>query len=192
VADDTSGVLVPTVVASGDGFEPYILHAFVSAGDSPLPDPSCPFFVAGQNSAADNFAFSNWNEGDAVYNLGANLTVPQQIAQCEGACAGNTTCAGWNLVKPTENSGHVVPQCSLFKAPVGCHADPNQAGGAKAPLPVPAPPPPVLANWTLPLSWAGKTVTATMLTDAGEQPGVVTVAGARCRCRCSPDSLCVS
>jgi hypothetical protein len=177
VADDASGVLVPTVIASGEAFEPFVLHAFVSAGDSPPPDPTCPFFVAGQNAAADNFAFANWNEGDVVYNLGANLTVPQQIAQCEGACAGNSTCAGWNLIKPTGNSGHVVPQCSLFKAPVGCHADPNQAGGTKAPLPVPAPPPPVVANWTLPLSWVAKTVTATMLTDAGEQPGAVSVAG---------------
>jgi hypothetical protein len=177
VVDDASGVLLPTVLEGGDAFAPFVLHAFVSAGDSPPPDPTCPFFVAGENSVADDFAFSNWNEGDVIFDLNNSITVPQQIAACCAACDANVTCAGFNLVKVTGGSGHDVPQCSLFAAPVGCHADPNQAGGTKAPLPVPAPGTAVVANWTLPLSWAGKTVTAVQLTDAGERPGAVTVAG---------------
>lgn len=177
VADDASGVLVPTVLEGGDAFAPFTLHAFVSAGDSPPPDPACPFFVAGENALADNFAFSNWNAGDVIFDLNNSITLPEQFAICGAACTANVTCAGWNLIKVTGGSGHDVPQCSLFSSPAGCHSDQNQGGGTKAPLPVPAPAPPVLANWTLPLSWANKTVTATMLTDAGEQPGVVSVAG---------------
>jgi hypothetical protein len=177
VADDAFGVLVPLVLEGGDAFDPFTLHAFVSAGDSPPPDPSCPFFVAGKGALADNFAFSNWSEGDLVLQLNNSLSLPEQFAVCGAACAANATCNGWNLIKVTGGSGHDVPQCSLFAAPVGCHADPNQAGGVKAPLPVPAPPPPLLANWTAPLSWAGMSVVATQLTPVGEQPGAVTVAG---------------
>jgi hypothetical protein len=177
VVDDASGVLLPTVLEGGDAFAPFVLHAFVSAGDSPPPDPTCPFFVAGENAVADNFAFTNWNEGDVVFSLNNSITLPQQIAACSAACAANTTCLGFNLIKVTGGSGHDVPQCSLFAAPVGCHPDPNQAGGTKVPLPVPAPGNSVVANWTLPLSWAGKTVSAVQLTDAGERPGAVTVAG---------------
>jgi hypothetical protein len=178
VVDDASGVLVPTVLEGGDAFAPFVLHAFVSAGGSPPPDPACPFFVAGENTLADNYAFDDWNEGDVIFNLNNSISLPQQMAACAAACAANaTSCRGWNLIKTTGNSGHDVPQCSLFENPAGCHYDANQAGGTKAPLPVPAPPAPTLANWTLPLSWVGKTVTATVLTDAGEQPGVVSVAG---------------
>jgi hypothetical protein len=58
---------------------------------------------------------------------------------------------------------------------VGCRADPNQFAGARVPLPLPPAPDATTQSWTLPLSWAGRALSATSLTPAGPQPGLVTV-----------------
>jgi hypothetical protein len=177
IIDDTNGYLLPLVIQGGDAFDNNTLHAFVSANGQYPPDPSCPFFVSGRNVIADNYAFQNWNMGDLIFNLNNSISIPEQIAVCNATCWSNSTCAGWGLIKVTGNSGHTVPQCSLFSKPSGCNYDANQSGGTKSPLPLPPSTPPIIVNWTLPLSWNGKTVSATALTAAGEKPTSVTVQG---------------
>ena len=177
IIDDVNGYLLPLITESGDAFDENTLHAFVSAKGNFPPDPSCPFFVPGLNVAEDNYAFSNWNQGDLIFNLNNSISLSEQIAVCNATCWSNSTCEGWNLVKVTQGSGHAVPQCSLFSHPSGCNYDANQAGGTKLPLPLPSPSPSLTVNWTLPMSWIGKTVSATAITAVGPQEASVTVQG---------------
>jgi hypothetical protein len=173
VADDFGGVLVPRVTDDGAGLIPDVLHAY-QLPLGPIPDPGCPLFSNSSSdfTGANNTALGSYSTGFyASYELDPTEPELQAVQSCNASCWANATgCTAWDLIKVTPSSGKVKPTCYLYSHAIGCNADPNQWAGVKAPMPVPSPAGLVNQTWTLPLSWVGKTVTATTLTPDGPVP----------------------
>jgi hypothetical protein len=178
IVNSHGGALLPRVAPDGATLAPYTLHAYqASAGAGPPPDPACALFTPRATLGADDTAVGNYGAADSWTEYEATLPTPAAAARCNASCWAAPNCSAWDLIKVTPASGRTRPTCGLFTAtaPAGCSSDPNQYAGARAPLPLPPAPDATTQSWTLPLSWAGRALTATSLTPAGPQPGLVGV-----------------
>ena len=154
-----------------DALVPGVLHAFQRADGNAPWDPACALFSAAGVAGADDTAVGDYSAATSWVDF--DLPNDAAARACNASCWGSASCAAWDLIKVTPSSGKTRPTCGVFAAgaAVGCRADPNQAAGAKAPLPVPPPGGAVTQKWTLPLSWVGRAVRATVLAPTGEVPG---------------------
>lgn len=177
IVDGAGGALLPLVMPDGATLHPSILHAYQASNGVGPDDPNCALFQSSPAlyTAANNTRFDNWANPAWSFEMDPSLPELQVVAQCNATCWANATCAGWDMIKVTPNSGKLKPVCEVYAAPSGCGADPNQWAGVKAPLPVPTPGAGVNQVWTLPLSWVGGTVNATTLTPTGPVTGQPTV-----------------
>ena len=176
IVNAQGGVLLPRVQLDGATLAPYTLHAYqASGGAGPPYDPTCPLFTAAAPLGADNTAVANYAAADSWTEYEASTPSLAAAQRCNASCWATPWCLAWDVIKVTPSSGRTQPTCGLYRAPVGCRADPNQYAGARAPLPLPPQPDATTQTWTLPLSWVGKAVTATSLSPEGPLPGAVQV-----------------
>ena len=167
-----NSVFIPLVTIDGT-LSPNIAHAYLSSS-TPKPTPltqSCQLYSHDPAiyKLAENVAFMDWND-NFLTQFEIDPTLPEPIAaqQCKSACDGNSSCAGFDMIKVTPFSGKTKPLCTLFSQPIGCEIDTNQVSGVKSPLPFPPPiPSGNTITWTLPLSWLGKNLTATTINYNG-------------------------
>jgi hypothetical protein len=169
-------VFLPLVQPDDGQLAPFVAHVYVASSQQPRPvNASCPLFSSdpAEYQMSNNTCFANWNVPIAEFDLDPSVPELEAVKQCRAACDANATCDGFDLIKVTPFSGHTKPHCMLYSQPDGCEADDNQWAGVKSPLPAPSPSGPgVDTAWTLPLSWAGKTLRAFTATDAGPVEGL--------------------
>ena len=178
-----SGVFVPLVQPDGT-LSPSTAHAYVASNAQPQPplNKSCALFSSDPAvyTLADNVCVGDWNLPTAQFELDPSIPEAEAALQCKAACDGNgTACDAFDMIKVTPYSGKTKPLCMLYQSPEGCGNDDNQVAGVKAPLPLPPPSPSGELNqtWTLPLSWVGKTLTATAVAPGGESPAQFALSG---------------